>query len=418
MECVKDSDTVEKEIHGHNSTSPSPAPSEQRAPEHEAEEKTKRTRVQKREQELYGLITPVFLPLLDARDHSSQKEKPAQNKEITEDTSSAASAEHTSPARDAAKSKDARKSRRDHSVMEGKETGEPGEASKEEKQTETKKPKRTTMKKSALRQHNSRSRRKRVSLVIDGQTVLPADTVLEPPLTSPSSETTSASNSTTSLDDMIDPRLNDYAPEHHEAVHHSLPQPMQATHHASKPIIETGASLPSPRSPNVPTLSLPYNPPSTAIRTFLSPSPTHPSSLPKTAGPDPIYADTDPLEAEEQEESDTFHTYVGGLHGSGVDDVDQAGSYGYPSSLGASYLESYMQTRPLRVRMEAADRAGLSEGERREMLRSRLGKESKVEEEGDVESEKNGKGSVKMENVKTHKDEDEEMDFMGDMEDV
>jgi hypothetical protein len=158
------------------------------------------------------------------------------------------------------------------------------------------------------------------------------------------------------------------------------------------------ASNPS-RSPITPLLT--YNPPSAAIHTFLDPSPAHAATLPANSGPDPIFADDSTLEEASEQQ---FDTYVGGLHGSGADDVDQAGSYGYPSSLGASYLESYMQSRPLRVRMEAADKAGMDEREKKEMLKG-----DKKEDEMDVDLDV---GNVRNANV----DVDEEMDIMGEME--
>ncbi|KAH7065972.1 hypothetical protein BKA63DRAFT_168215 [Paraphoma chrysanthemicola] len=395
---------------------PSSASSEQSAPllsgaqKPEPEEKAKRTkhsRVQKREKELYGLVTPVFLPLLDARDTSPQQEKKTPTHKSTEAAPAPADREHTTPTRHAERTKE-RKSRREHTEMDD---GAAGEASRDTTGSDSsKKSKRSTVKKSSLRQHNtSRSRRKRVSLVIDGQTVLPADTVVEHMPTSPSSEATSASNSTASLDDMIDPRLTRHDPpahtEHHDAVHHSLPLPMSNNMHSpTKPITGTPSSMTneaanSSRSPITPLLT--YNPPSAAIHTFLDPSPAHNTSLPATAGPEPIFAD-DPILDEETE--DRFDTYVGGLHGSGVDDVDQAGSYGYPSSLGASYLESYMQSRPLRVRMEAADKAGLDEHEKKEMLKG-----DKKEDEMDVDLDV---GNVR----EAHVDADEDMDIMGEME--
>ncbi|QRD03797.1 hypothetical protein JI435_163990 [Parastagonospora nodorum SN15] len=82
----------------------------------------------------------------------------------------------------------------------------------------------STSKKSALRTHASKPRRKRVSLVIDGQTVLPADLVAEP-----SDGATSASNSTASLDSLIDPRLTSPTHVPMETVHHSLPLPTSTT---------------------------------------------------------------------------------------------------------------------------------------------------------------------------------------------
>lgn len=103
-----------------------------------------------------------------------------------------------------------------------------------------------------------------------------------------------------------------------------------------------------------------------------------------------------------------FNTYVGGLRGSSTDDVDQAGSYGYPSSLGASYLESYMQSRPLKVRMEAADRAGLEGSEREEMVKDVGGGRDKEE---DVHLRAGREGKEKRREV-----DDDDDDFMGEMD--
>jgi hypothetical protein len=360
------------------STDPSAQSSPDAARKLEPEEKAKRTkhtRVQKREKELYGLVTPVFLPLLDARDTSPehnkqhhQSPKPVKTAEAPIDPSP----EHATAAGDGEKSREGRKSRREHPDMADSTTGSSSghsEASKKSKRASTT----PTTKKSALRQHSStKPRRKRVSLVIDGHTVLPADTVIEPALTSPSSEATSASNSTASLDDMIDPRLTQAEPhihtEHSDAMHHSLPLPMSNNIHASsKPLIDPPGSI-----------------------TIDS---ARPPSLPPT---DSTTAD--------EEDDQTFNTYVGGLRGSGADDVDQAGSYGYPSSLGASYLESYMQSRPLKVRMEAADKAGLEGVEKRDMVEGR-GK-SRSDEIEEVERVPERRGA----------DEDVDMDIMGEME--
>lgn len=361
---------------------------EEREPQ-EKVKRTKHTRVHKREKELYGLVTPVFLPLLDARDtsptvHKEKRERRQPTTERAEDANTTANAEQTASSRHVEKSKEGRKPKKENKDMEETTSGD---SLKQSAQVEAaKRTKRLGVKKSALRHKDTpRSRRKRVSLVIDGQTVLPADTVIEPALTSPSSEATSASNSTTSLDELIDPRLT--RPDlNHDAVHHSLPLPMSNNHSHFKPLTETPTSsslvIEAEHSPP----SIPVGPPQSATRTFLDPSPsqTQPVSLPPTAGPDPIYPQSASSEAldpedlvEEDENEPHWDTYVGGLHGSGVDDVDQAGSYGYPSSLGASYLESYMQSRPLSVRMQAADKAGLDEREKRDML---VGRREEVED--------------------------------------
>ncbi|USP77629.1 hypothetical protein yc1106_04903 [Curvularia clavata] len=393
MQCPQQLDSASKSSASNaENTAPS---SVSQAPEPEDKIKQKKhTKVHKREQELYGLVTPVFLPLLDARDSSPEKKKKkAARPEAAYVKNDAADRPATGASRDAEQSKDSQKQRKDDQDLENAASGvntrekQPAEAAK--------KSKRSTMKKSALRHKDKpKTPRKRVSLVIDGQTVHPSDTVDEPLLTSPSSEATSASNSVASLDDMIDPRLTSEPPvyiERSDAVHHSLPLPMaNAIRSANKALTEPKTPAPvsiasehspplhSPRSPNVP-----FGSAQTASRTFLDPSPIQPShSIPETAGPDPIFPNslvsTTELESDSLADQDqNFDTYVGGLHGSGVADVDQAGSYGYPSSLGASYMESYMQNRPLRVRMEAASKAGLSEAEKRKLL------EERVEEEDD-----------------------------------
>jgi hypothetical protein len=381
----------------------------------------KHTRVHKREKELYGLVTPVFLPLLDARDTSPEKTKSKSRPEAAHSPITPPSTAHAGASRDAEQSKDDRKPTKDTRDMEGTALGEPADADKRTK--------RTTMKKSALRHRDTpRSRRKRVSLVIDGQTVHPADTVDDPPLTSPSSVATSAS--TASLDDMIDPRLTTPEPpvylQHRDAVHHSLPLPMtDAINSASRLLSEAptpifipadrSPSLASPRSP-----SIPFGSAQTATRTFLDPSPALPQqttqSIPETAGPDPIYS-TAPttsaeLEIDDLANDDTkFDTYVGGLHGSGVDDVDQAGSYGYPSSLGASYMESYMQNRPLSVRKQAANKAGLGDEEKRKLLEKRDDKEAEADEDEEDDDYRNS-ASAKHKTVDVGED-----NFMGDMDD-
>jgi hypothetical protein len=382
-------------VAGPTQLSAHPSPEARKLEPEEKAKRTKHTRVQKREKELYGLVTPVFLPLLDARDVS-----PKENVQTLDAATApvAAPAECIAPTGDAEKSRDGRKPRREHKDMEDAAPGQQGRASHHA--DSSKKPKRSTTKKSSLRQHNT-SRRKRVSLVIDGQTVLPADTVVEATPTSPSE--TSASNSTTSLDDMIDPRLIEHDAhthaEHYEAVHHSLPRPMSNNYHSpTKPLIDTPSATaihsPDLMSPTTTTPPLTYN---AASRTFLDPSPIHQSSLPN---PDPLSADDLSALLDEPAADAGFNTYVGGLHGSGVDDVDQAGSYGYPSSLGASYMESYMKGRPLKVRMETADKAGMSEKEKAQLLKKDEARGDKME----VDAER-AKGA------------DEEDNFMGEMDD-
>jgi len=372
MQLLAHHDSMEREEHHPNSDECSshaddgPAQSASAEPGEKAK-RTKHSRVHKRERELYGLVTPVFLPLLDAKDTSPKHERkqPKPHSQTTEDAT---------PSRDADTSTAGRTPRREHTDMESSTahgssrdtTTTPNDPPKKPRHAST-----STAKKSALRQTTSRNRRKRVSLVIDGQTVLPADTVAEPALISPSSEeATSTSNSTASLDDMIDPRLTS---PHVDAMHHSLPLPMSNNIHSpTKPLVETTSN----------SLTTDYQP-------VLDP-------YHSTATTDSPLLDAPPND--EDDDPDSFNTYVGGLHGSGIDDVEQAGSYGYPSSLGASYLESYMQSRPLRVRMEA----GLE------------GREKKVD--AGKEKQKSVEKEKEKEKERRRVDEDEDMDFMGEME--
>jgi hypothetical protein len=387
MECAHDPPAGDEQpARRAESVAPAPTPE----PEEKAK-RTKHTRVQKREKELYGLVTPVFLPLLDARD--PEKKKPRTQRP---DAPIAAIPEHATPAGET--STEARTSRREHTAMEGPVAGGSTDVSKKTKRAST------PTKKSALRQQTAtKPRRKRVSLVIDGQTVLPADTVLEHPLMSPSSEATSASNSTASLDDMIDPRLiKPESPtriEHHDAVHHSLPRSMSSTPHMSSlPKTNTDTPKIPPTSTSTKSQTSTMTPESTR-----SPPTQKPKQAPiLPAAPSPTLPDPSAAEPIGQ----PFNTYVGGLRGSGADDVDQAGSYGYPSSLGASYMESYMQSRPLRVRMETAERAGLEGEEKRVMVEERV---------DDMEDDEAGLG---LEEAKEVGNEDADGDdFMGEMED-
>ena len=394
----------------------------------DAAKRTKHTRVHKREKELYGLVTPVFLPLLEAEQLPDKK--PKDKKKATEERTVhvggiPSAPDQASSSRDADKAKDGRKSR-SRKAEEKMDRGEgvvvSSEGAKENQKSDSmKKSKRSAVKKSSLRHHNTpRSRRKRVSLVIDDQIVLPADNIAEPPLTSPSETTVStASNSTTSLDELIDPRLmphND-APDHHVHVHHEHREHRDPMHHS----LPLPTSLPStsPTKHTGHTLSgspsyLEYGPPQTATHTFLDPSTSNAEiRIPQHASADPIFSnESELLDEEETLEVETeiqvdpgneeFSTYVGGLSGSGVDNVDQAGSYGYPSSLGASYLESYMKSRPLSVRIAAADKAGLQDREKQELIRNDDGEK----EDGDFHLKA---GRVD--------DVDEGMEVIGSMED-
>ncbi|CAE7188214.1 hypothetical protein P3342_008894 [Pyrenophora teres f. teres] len=435
----------------HIVASPDPRESEP-DPDPEPEERTrqkKHTKVHKREKELYGLVTPVFLPLLDARDSSPEKKKKKLSRpEIAHRAYSAPSISDAGASRHAEHAQEDRKPRMDPRDMDGialreavkdkQPADSPATATAAAAAAAARKSKRSTMKKSALRHKDtprSRSSRKRVSLVIDGHTVLPADTVDEPPLTSPSSEATSASNSTASLDDLIDPRLTTpdtpvYL-EHRDAVHHSLPLPMtNAIRSATKALSEAQAPIsiaadhspPSPRSP-----SIPFTAAQAATRSFFDPPPMsqHIQSIPETAGSEPIYSNSTATSAELEsdelaDEDPNFNTYVGGLHGSGVDDVNQVGSYGYPSSLGASYMESYMQNRPLSVRMQAANKAGLGDIEKRILLEEKEEEEEEEEDEDEQVEDEDEDDFLTHSHVERGRTQDKDKDddnFMGDMDD-
>lgn len=389
---------------------PASAPSSEGSGESSSPEerkRTKHTRVHKREKELFGLVTPIFLPLLEANDPpqaAKKKEKKRRHKDKGEASStSPPSQERASPSRDASRANERASHRSKGSEkMEQDEGLEHASTPKEKQPSEArKKAKRPVVKKSSLRKNSTgeRTRRKRVSLVIDDQIVLPADDCQEAPLTSPSETTISSNTSSVSFDDMIDPRLlppndtdlqeQDEPQDQPTATHHHLPSTSPATH--------TGPAL----SASPPAQS----PPQTATRSYLDlDAPSAHVAIPKFASPSPIYASR-PETAEAGEE--VFSTYVGGLSGSGVDDVDQTGSLGYPSSLGASYMESYMQSRPLSVRMAAAEKAGLSPQEK-EMLIKGGASDEPEDLDADMPVEVPAKGS--------RDDDDDEMEVIGSME--
>jgi hypothetical protein len=335
--------------------------------------RTKHTRVHKREKELCGLVTPIFLPLLEASTSPIKRKKEKRLPADGESTSGAntpTNLEKDLPSRDAERDIENRRlrSKNTEDPMESEEGSIGG--GKETHKPEIVKKKRAAAKKSSLRHTSApRARRKRVSLVIDDQIVLPADNIAEPPLPSSGETTTSTnstSNSTVSLEDSIDPRLisSTAPPSHHkrqDPVHHSLSLPTALP--SASPTKHTGHIL----SESPPQFE--YEPPQTTTSTFLDPSPAQKSIIPQFASPTPIYASQpDIAEAEEED----FSTYVGGISGSGVDDVDQAGSYGYPSSLGASYLESYMKSRPLSVRVASAEKAELVDEEKRALVNGEM----------------------------------------------
>lgn len=403
----------------------------------------KHGRVQKREKELYGLVTPVFLPLLDAREtpspekshhhhHNHTKQPPALSTDTTASTASTPSSEPATPASNAPQSgTPSPKTSSTTGAMPG-ETPAPAPVLKERSLSDPgKKSRRSSIKKKSALRHNSTStnprNHKRVSLVIDDVVVLPSDIIQEPVLMSPSSETTSLETSTASLDDLIDPRLTadtdgPVYTEHTGTVHHSLTPGASANPAMARiPVVAEAAHSPPTPDPRLPPAT-PFAPPSYATRTFLDPAPER-LHVEESAGPEAILASPhDSLEKAASMASTTpaddpedFQTYVGGISGSGVADVNQVGSVGYPSSLGASYLESYMQGRPLSVRMAAAEREGDSDElrrlrgmeERRKVKEREKEEKRRIEEEDEWEKPAAGKS-------KGNEDDD---GFMGSMDD-
>lgn len=344
--------------------------------------RTKQNRVHKREKELCGFVTPLYLPLLEASPPppaKRRKEKKRSKDEKMERSlpSPLSSSETSSPSREPANAHDSRKEQHRPKMIRAESSGSSftGEDLTESETSAAggatgKKPRRPAIRKSSLRNNTTpKARRKRVSIVIDDRVVLPADNVFEAPMLSPSGANSAVPN--IPGDDVIDPRLIDPPPAnpvHSGPVHHSLPYPI-APHSTSPSKIHKGHILmDSPPSDD---------PPQTNTRTYLDPPPGSSNSIPQHAS-GPVYANYPEMELEVEDArveaapgfaaDEEFDTYVGGLSGSNVDNVNQAGSYGYPSSLGASYLESYMASRPLSVRMAAAEKAGLAKDEKKRLL--------------------------------------------------
>ncbi|KAF2803474.1 uncharacterized protein BDZ99DRAFT_526404 [Mytilinidion resinicola] len=309
----------------------------------------KPNRVHKREMELRGLM--AFIPLLDANDAATTKQKKARSKSKETRSEAEGSLASLGESSKSASSEvipgpgDCSKMQEPPIDVEPPTTAEVGttgaSVSKKKKPTAELKGKRVGTRKSSLRRVPSTKavHRKRVSLAVDDQIVHPSDSLI---VTSPLSDSTTnaSSNASSSIENLEDTaHASDPGP-----VHHSLT--MSPETHA------TTALFASPPS-------LQHGPPHAVTETFVE----HDERLSRSPDEEAlaIYADEPPA---------PISTYVGGLSGSGVDDVDQAGSYGYPSSLGASYMESYMASRPLSVRIAAAEKAELEEEEAKKLIRS------------------------------------------------
>ncbi|KAF2751172.1 hypothetical protein M011DRAFT_103408 [Sporormia fimetaria CBS 119925] len=379
--------------------------------------RSKHTRVQKREKELCGFVTPLYLPLLEAHDHPPAKKRKdkmrhaAEKGAETTSSSSSSTMNGASPLKDAQKGEENRKPQSKAPVGTLERPGssrEDSDATTADENAGPLKKRRSALRKSSLRgQNSSKLRRKRVSIVIDDQIVLPADNIDENAVLSPSEN----SNASTPMGDMpIDPLLTDYH-SHQDPVHHSLPYP----------ILHPSSALNGGPGPTLEETSpVEPGPPQTETQTYLDPSPPPQApTLPFNASASPIFPNVLETAAAEEEKkfasSDDqrrgFKTYVGGLSGSGVDNVDQSGSYGYPSSLGASYLESYMKSRPLTVRMQAADKAELDEEEKRALMG-----DGEDEEMGGVDIAQGERESAGDRRRAHGQDDDDEMDVIGSME--
>ncbi|KAF2197151.1 hypothetical protein GQ43DRAFT_475699 [Delitschia confertaspora ATCC 74209] len=346
--------------------------------EEDAARRIKHTRVQKREQELRGVVTPFFLPLLEGHYDSPPKKKRSRSRsnEGALETAKSSDLRSSSPGKDAETVTGHQRSRsrseeigtgKLQSVAEGLGREEGSQSRQHPEKEKDIKPRRPSIKKSSLRRPNTpRERRKRVSLVIDNQIVHPSDNIMFAASAPSEAAYSSSSASTSQIDESaLDPRLLEPLPHYeHKPVNHSLPLPVTLD---SIMRDDDLAASPPPLEPP---------PPQTATRTFLDPSPPieTPANLPPYSTSEHIYA-TSPIAVAELEMNDPIpvpgpqSSYVGGFSGSNIDSVNQRGSYGYPSSLGASYMESYMQSRPLSVRIAATEKARLSEEEKQELSR-------------------------------------------------
>lgn len=293
----------------------------------------------KREMELRGLM--AFIPLLDSDSVSSKRKKaPPKSKEsvaVSQGESSESLLLDAAADPGKFEEKDGRGLTEEPASMKdaGKNDGTGGTSSQKKKvATESKRPRAT--RKSSLRRSSSAKgiHRKRVSLVVDDHIVHPSDSLV---ITSPLSDSTT--NASSSMEDV------------QESLHHSEHDPV---HHSLHP--DAHVSMP-PEGLSASPQPLVFEPPAVATATFIE----HDERLARSPHDEAsiIYAD---------EAHAPVSTYVGGLSGSGVDDLDQAGSYGYPSSLGASYMESYMASRPLSVRLAAVEKAELAEEEAKKLL--------------------------------------------------
>jgi len=236
--------------------------------------------------------------------------------------------------------------------MTAKETS--GENSQKKNDEKDPRAKRAPIRKSSLRREVTPKpvvRRKRVSLAIDDQIVHPSDNIGEAALTGSPSETTTTTSA--SIEDL------------QEAI---------------KRMVSIDKARVSPDNDEMFTDQSASN---------VSDEPTSPQAIiDEFPEGDPVTLSPGEREAMYTHESAApSSSYVGGYYGSGVDNVDQTGSYGYPSSQGASYMEKYMSERPWSVRKAAAEaeaKVVKEEEEARKALEDEFVKELKVVRKDDV----------------------------------
>lgn len=303
------------------------------------------TLVRQRDLELCGLITPSFLPLLDASSSRAPKKSqtPQPRRKGTAEIQSSALEKGKPGSTNAEILSD---------DMTTKETSRENIQKKNDEKDP--KAKRAPIRKSSLRRVATPKpvvRRKRVSLVIDDQIVHPSDNIGEAVLTSPASETTTTASA--SIEDLQE---------------------------ASKRMMNIGKARVSPDNDEMLTDQSASN---------VSDEPTSPQAIiDEFLEGDPVTLSPGEREAMYTHESAApSSSYVGGYYGSGVDNVDQAGSYGYPSSKGASYMEKYMSERPWSVRKataEAEAKVIKEEEKARKALEDDFIKELKVVRKNDV----------------------------------
>lgn len=342
------------------------------------------TPVRERDGELTGLFIPGFLPLLDSRTTSRNSSYPPTSP-------SRSLSAPILPTRNDGKGK-----------SEGPQENLKRLSSEPVIRPQTiAAPKRSSMRQSPTTTHPARTRKKRVSLAIaDEQIVRPSDNVEDHRAPALAPERHENISDELSLADIEDSRLLDQVPlesgqeERRELVKegaveifaHSQPEsrdPFTAGHSTtpsraifskpptatSEPSTDLGAEVKGVHdiTSREALRSHPVSNTDGSHSSLSPPVPIPPKQRPKPQLPDP-YMDSD-IAAPGVTDADDVpgSSYVGGLEGSGVDDIDQ-NSVGYPSSVGASYMEQFAVTRDLEKR--AKEREDREERSSRSLGRS------------------------------------------------